>query len=161
MTTPDPWQVNPSQHACRQPPPSAQDPLFPQGTYPPANYPPVGYQQPSYSQPSYPQASYPPPGLPQQFGHPAPYGVDPVTGQPLSDKSKVAAGLLSIFLGYFGAGRFYAGNTGLAVAQLVTNVVLTIITLGFWLAVSWIWPVIDGIVLLTGSPRDGQGRLLR
>ncbi len=84
-----------------------------------------------------------------------------MTGFPFSDKSKVAAGLLSIFLGYFGAGRFYAGHTGLAVAQLVTNIVLTILTLGFWLAVAWIWPLIDGLVLLTGSPRDAQGRPLR
>lgn len=69
----------------------------------------------------------------------APFGHHPITGQQLSDKSKGAAGLLSIFLGYLGTGRFYAGNIGLA----------------------WIWPLVDGIVLLTGNPRDGQGRLLR
>ena len=149
MTNPDPWQTNPSQSGFNQPQFPEQAPLFPQASYPPASYPPVGYPQPGY---------------PQQFGvpgHYAPYGFDPITGQPLSDKTKVAAGLLSIFLGYFGAGRFYAGNTGLAVAQLVTNIVLTILTLGAWLALAWIWPLIDGIVLLAGSPRDGQGRPLR
>jgi len=26
---------------------------------------------------------------------------------------------------------------------------------------AWLWFVVDGIVLLAGHPRDGQGRLLR
>ncbi|WP_024793233.1 TM2 domain-containing protein [Tomitella biformata] len=156
MSNPDLWQEDPSQSGFNQPSYPGQAPLFPQGQYPPASYPPVGYTQPSYPQTG--------PAYAQQFAPPAmsaPYGFHPVTGQPLSDKSKVAAGLLSIFLGYFGVGRFYAGNTGLGVAQLLANILLTIITLGFWLSVAWIWPLIDGIVLLTGNPRDGMGRLLR
>ena len=34
-------------------------------------------------------------------------------------KSKIAAGLLGIFLGTFGVHNFYLGNTGKAVAQLL------------------------------------------
>ena len=52
-------------------------------------------------------------------GSVAPYGgaaqgVDP-SGQPLSDKSKLVAGLLQIFLGGFGVGRFYLGYTNIGI----------------------------------------------
>ncbi|MFC9326269.1 TM2 domain-containing protein [Kitasatospora sp. NPDC057015] len=67
-----------------------------------------------------------------------------------SDKSKVVAGVLQIFLGGFGAGRFYTGHTGIAIAQL-----LTCGGLGFW-------ALIDGILFLTSNDRtDAQGRLLK
>src|SRR5256885_9533586 len=43
---------------------------------------------------------------------------DPVTGRPYSDRLKVIAALLQLFLP-FGTGRFYTGHTGIAIAQLV------------------------------------------
>lgn len=103
----------------------------------------------------------------------APYGVDPMTGHALSDKSKVVAGLLQLLLGFLfalgGVGRLYAGNTGMGVAQLATSVVGWIsFWCGFILVVPWVisgaiwlWFVIDGIMMLAGRPVDGQGRLLR
>lgn len=78
----------------------------------------------------------------------APYGRDPM-GRPYSDKSKLVAGLLQIFLGTFGVGRFYLGDAGIGVAQL-----LTCGGLGFW-------ALIDGIMLLTGNPVDKYGRPLQ
>ena len=79
----------------------------------------------------------------------APYGFDP-QGRPYSDKSKIAAGLLQIFFGYLGIGRFYVGNVGVGIAQL-----LTCGGLGFW-------ALIDGIIFLVSSDRtDSQGRVLR
>ena len=78
----------------------------------------------------------------------------PMTGMPFSDKSKMVAGLLQIFLGSFGVGRFYTGHVGIGVAQLVVSVV-TCFTLG------WIWPLVDGIMMLTGKVPDVQGRPLR
>jgi hypothetical protein len=80
----------------------------------------------------------------------APYGIDPITGMPFSDKSKMIAGLLQIFLGYFGVGRFYTGHIGIAVAQLLLG----------WLTCG-IWPLIDGILMLMGKVTDAQGRPLR
>jgi TM2 domain-containing membrane protein YozV len=82
-----------------------------------------------------------------------PYGVDPVTGMALSDKSKMVAGLLQIFLGGFGAGRFYTGHTGIAVAQIAVS----------WLTcgLGAIWPLVDGIMMLAGKVTDAQGRPLR
>ncbi|MEW2249445.1 MULTISPECIES: TM2 domain-containing protein [unclassified Streptomyces] len=79
----------------------------------------------------------------------APFGVDP-QGRPYSDKSKVVAGVLQLFLGGFGAGRFYVGSTGVAIAQL-----LTCGGLGFW-------ALIDAIIFFTSNDRtDSHGRVLR
>ena len=76
-----------------------------------------------------------------------------VTGLPLSDKSKVTAGLLQILLGTFGVGRFYLGYTTIGVLQLVVSLV----TCG----IGAIWPLIDGIMILMGNVPDPQGRKLR
>jgi TM2 domain-containing membrane protein YozV len=83
----------------------------------------------------------------------APFGIDPATGMPYSDKQKMMAGLLQIFLGGFGAGRFYTGHYGLAIAQIA----VTWITCG----IGVIWPIIDGVMMLTGKVTDAQGRPLR
>ncbi|GAA5125311.1 DUF1707 domain-containing protein [Pseudonocardia adelaidensis] len=80
----------------------------------------------------------------------APYGRDPVTGRPYSDRIKVIAALLQLFLP-FGTGRFYTGHTGIAIAQLV------LVAFG----VGVVWSFIDGIVLLAGDPTDPEGRPLR
>ena len=69
-------------------------------------------------------------------------------------KSKMTAGLLSIFLGWVGVGRFYLGFTGIGILQIVSS----IFTLG--LAGS-IWGVIEGILILTGTfNKDAKGRPL-
>jgi TM2 domain-containing membrane protein YozV len=92
----------------------------------------------------------PPPGAMMQA---APFGIDPVTGIPFSDKSRMVAGLLQIFVGSFGVGRFYTGHTGIAIAQIA----VTWLTCG----VGALWPLIDGIMMLTGKVPDAQGRPLR
>ncbi|MFI0238172.1 NINE protein [Streptomyces sp. NPDC016845] len=125
---------------------------------PPQGPPPGG--QPTYGYP-YPGSApaggaYPPqpqPGMPAPYDPMAPYGYDPY-GRPYSDKSKMTAGLLNIFLGTFGVGRFYTGHTGLAVGQLLVGV----LTCG----IGGMWGFIDGIVMLAGSnTTDAQGRILR
>ncbi|MFZ3558374.1 TM2 domain-containing protein [Streptomyces sp. BH055] len=93
------------------------------------------------------------PGMGMPYDPAAPYGYDPY-GRPYSDKTKLAAGLLGIFLGFFGAGRFYTGHTGIAVAQLIVSIV----TCGL----GSVWGLIDGIMMLAGgNATDAQGRLLR
>lgn len=76
-----------------------------------------------------------------------------VTGPP---KSKVAGGLLGIFLGAFGAHRFYLGYSGLGVTMLL----LTILSLGLLAPITVLWGLIEGIVILTGGMRDRWGRPL-
>lgn len=69
-------------------------------------------------------------------------------------KSKLTCGLLQIFLGGFGVGRFYSGHTGIAVAQLI----VTIVTCG----AGAIWGFIDGIVILASQEfRDAEGKVMR
>jgi len=68
----------------------------------------------------------------------------------VEQKSKLVAGLLQIFLGSFGVGRFYLGYTGMAVAQIL----VTWLTCGL----GAIWPLIDGIMIITGSVKtDAKG----
>lgn len=62
-------------------------------------------------------------------------------------KSKVAAGLLGIFLGAFGVHNFYLGYNSKATAQLL----ITVLTCGVLSFVSGIWGFIEGIFILTGS----------
>jgi len=72
--------------------------------------------------------------------------------------------VLSI-LGLPGIGRLYAGNTAIGLIQLIGMIVsyfLIILLIGFLLVPAfWVWGVIDGIVMLTGNPVDGEGRPLR
>ncbi len=72
-------------------------------------------------------------------------------------KSKLTAGLLGIFLGAFGVHNFYLGYTGKAVAQLL----ITVLSCFILSEVSYIWGLIEGIMILTGSINtDGHGQPL-
>jgi TM2 domain-containing membrane protein YozV len=138
-----------------QPPPS-NDPTLPYQTPPGYQYQQPTYPQQGYQQQGYPQAGYPQPQ--PQYGYPggAPYPAVPQVdqwGRPLSDKSKLVAGLLGIFLGGFGVGRFYTGHTQIAVLQLV----VTLVTCG----IGHFWGLIDGIMILINGGTDAQGRILR
>ena len=73
-------------------------------------------------------------------------------------KSKIAAGLLGIFLGYFGIHNFYLGYTGKGVAQLLLSTVGLCFTCGFSIVFASIWGLIEGILILTGSiDKDANG----
>lgn len=116
--------------------------------------PPPPPQQP-YPQPG--QYGPPPGAYPPVYADPtAPFGRHPVTGEPLSDKSKVVAGLLQLIglVGIVGIGRIYLGYTGLGIAQLVVGLV----TCGIGAV---IWGVVDAVLLLTDKVRDPEGRPLR
>jgi TM2 domain-containing membrane protein YozV/ribosomal protein L40E len=74
-----------------------------------------------------------------------------------SQKSKMAAGLLGIFLGGLGIHRFYLGYTAIGVAQLILSL-LGIVTCGITTIASWIWGLVEGIMILTGSiGKDAKG----
>lgn len=69
-------------------------------------------------------------------------------------KSKLAAGLLGIFLGSIGVHNFYLGYTGKAVAQLL----IALLTCGAGAAVTSIWGLIEGVMILCGNIKvDGKG----
>lgn len=69
-------------------------------------------------------------------------------GMPVSDRSRLAAALLCFFVGVLGVHRFYVGKVGTGVLQLVTFGGLGI------------WALVDLILILVGSFRDAQHRLL-
>ncbi|CAL9484674.1 hypothetical protein SUDANB171_03103 [Streptomyces sp. enrichment culture] len=150
---PDPNQ-NPYQHTGQPGQP---------GTPPPGGQPGqpgYGYpQQPTGPMPGAPgggYGQYPPPGYGQQPGAAygavdpnAPFGYDQY-GRPYSSKSKIIAGVLQLVLGSVGAGRWYTGHYGLAVAQLLTC------------GGMGIWALIDGILFLVKEDRtDSDGRVLK
>lgn len=122
------------------------------------------YGAPQYGAPSYGAPQY---GAPAGYGYPgapdptAPYGRDPATGEPLSDKSKLVAGLLQIFLGTLGVGRFYIGDNTIGGIQLgltIIGYITAIFLIGFVLIFGVaIWALVDGIMMLTGSVRDKNG----
>ncbi|MCW2520250.1 MAG: hypothetical protein JWR46_2869 [Mycobacterium sp.] len=134
---PPPYGSDPS-----YPPPYGSDPSLP---------PPVG----AYGAPQPPPGPY---GAPPPYGYPPPqypgagFGVD-AYGRPLSDKSKLVAGLLQLFLGSFGVGRFYLGYNGIGVAQIA----VTWLTCG----IGAIWPLVDAVLILMGKVPDSNGRTLR
>ncbi|MGB2721166.1 MAG: NINE protein [Rhodococcus sp. (in: high G+C Gram-positive bacteria)] len=161
---------------------------YPQQAYGQQGYPQQGYgqqgfgqqqgysqqgfgQQQGYSQQGYGQQGYGvPPGYPGGpafgVGPDAPYGRDPVSGVPLSDKSKIVGGLLQLFLGWLGVGRFYLGSTGIGVAQLLLFFIGFLLTVAFGFGVIlllglFVWHVADGVLILVGNVTDAQGRKLR
>lgn len=69
-------------------------------------------------------------------------------GNPISPKSRLAAALLAWFVGVFGIHRFYVGKVGTGLLMLVT------------LGGLGIWALIDFIVILVGSFKDKEGRLI-
>jgi len=69
-------------------------------------------------------------------------------GNPISPKSRLAAALLAWFVGVFGIHRFYVGKVGTGLLMLVT------------LGGLGIWALIDFVVILVGSFKDKEGRLI-
>lgn len=125
-------------------------------------------------QPQYGQAQYgqPQPGYSQQYGQ---FGYDqqayrqmpgyqPQPQQPAyypQPKSKLAAGLLGIFLGALGVHNFYLGYTGKAVAQLLLTLVGWVL-FGLGPVVAWVWGLIESILILCSTygsnwHRDAKG----
>ncbi|MFE4582919.1 TM2 domain-containing protein [Streptomyces chartreusis] len=71
-------------------------------------------------------------------------------GLPYSPKSRKVAGLLQLFLGYLGVGRFYTGHVWTGIAMLLTA------------GGCVIWALIDAILFFRKTDRtDKKGRVLR
>jgi len=88
---------------------------------------------------------------PSLYPHPAtnaPHGLD-VYGRPLSSRNRWAAAVLQLVFP-FGAGRFYAGSIGMAIAQLLLS----------FIGIGVAWCMIDGIILLAAGGTDSHGRRL-
>lgn len=88
-------------------------------------------------------------------------------------KSSVAAGLLQLFFGFLGLGRFYLGYTAVGVTQLglwivgllmvfLGWLVLPIFSLlGFLILIAvGIWVLVEAIMMIAGAIPDADGRTL-
>jgi hypothetical protein len=115
---------------------------------------------------------YPPPYAGYgAFDPSAPYGRDPLTGQPLSDKDATVAGLLQLFFGMLGIGRIYIRSLPIGFIQMGLTVgggVIVVITFGLgiflaapvWFGVA-VWAFVDAIMMFAGAVRDDRGLKLR
>lgn len=81
-------------------------------------------------------------------------GVRLATAIPEDAKSRLAAGLLGLFLGGLGVHRFYLGYVGIGIVQII----VTLVTFG----AGALWGMIEGILVLAGSiNKDAKGQPLR
>jgi len=115
---------------------------------------PVGSPMPPPPQNAAPRQPYnqpPPPTYTPPRAHP-----DPVNYYPTPPKSKVAGGILGIFLGALGVHRFYLGYGGVGTVMLL----MTVLSFGILAPVVALWGFIEGCMILGGGMRDRMGREL-
>ena len=94
-----------------------------------------------------PAAGQNPPPQPPPVPMPPKPTVDQF-GNPISPKSRLACALLAWFVGIFGVHRFYVGKVGTGIAQIFT------------LGGLGIWVLVDLIMILVGSFKDKEDRLV-
>ena len=73
--------------------------------------------------------------------------VTPTSNVSSNSKSKIAAGLLGIFLGSFGAHNFYLGYTRNAVIQLCLTLIGWVVC-GLGPMIAGVWGLVEGIIFL-------------
>ncbi|WP_336854027.1 TM2 domain-containing protein [Sinomonas albida] len=77
-----------------------------------------------------------------------------------SPRRRAVAGLLGIYLGAFGAHRFYLGYTAMGVAQVLAAILLARATYG----AIFLWGIVEGTLIVLGAQpfrTDAYGRELR
>lgn len=93
-------------------------------------------------------------GQPAAYAQPMMMAPVMMTDQP--PKQMIVALLLGLFIGTLGIHNFYLGHTGRGIAQLL----ITILTLGIGVLITGPWVLIEIIMMVTGSLKDGMGRPL-
>lgn len=81
-----------------------------------------------------------------------------LTGAGVGRRSRVAAGVLGIALGWLGIHRFYLGYTNIAIVQLLLGV-LGLLTCFITTIAAAVWGIVEGVMILTGQlneDADGQ-----
>ena len=110
------------------------------------------YQNQQQSQPYQTQQPQGQPYTAQGPAYQPPYQSP--SSYPSVPKSRMAAGLLGIFLGSLGIHNFYLGYTNKALVQLLVSVC----TCGIGALPMWIWGLVEGIQILTGTiATDAKG----
>lgn len=73
-------------------------------------------------------------------------------------KSKIAAGLLALFLGTLGIHNFYLGYKGKGIAQLILTTIGAFLVIGP--IISSIWAFVEMILIFMGNINDSDNRPL-
>lgn len=90
----------------------------------------------------------------------ATHSQQPNQNRATNQKSKMAAGLFGIFLGSLGVHNFYLGYTTKGIIQILLTFFGACLIIGP--AVSGIWGLVEGILILSGSiNEDAYGVPLR
>lgn len=115
------------------------------------------YQAPQQNNWQPQQQNYAMQQVPQQQPYQQQYVQAPIPAG-VKQKSKMAAGLMGVFLGGLGIHNFYLGRVGRGVVQLL----MSLLSAGFLFGVSVIWSVIEGILILSSKPgskwhKDARG----
>ncbi len=77
--------------------------------------------------------------------------------QNVSEKSRVVAAIFAWFLGCLGIHNFYLGNNKKAVTQLVLTCFCFLV---IPIVISAIWALIDFILILCGTYKDGNDKVV-
>jgi TM2 domain-containing membrane protein YozV len=117
---------------------------IPQQGMPQQGMPQQGMPQQGMPQQGIPQQGMPQQGMPQQG---MPQGM--AYGMPVSDVDWMTTLLLAILVGVLGVDHFYSGKVGTGVLKLLT------------LGGCGIWSLIDVIMLVTESYKDGNGLVIK
>ena len=80
-------------------------------------------------------------------------------------RSAAVAGLLQLFFGWFGIGRFYIGSTQIAVIQLILGLAGIALTMFCFIGVAIllplsIWTFIEALMMFSRAIPDSNGRKL-
>lgn len=125
-------------------------------------------EDPTMTHPGRPQAGVPAARvIPTAVGAAPPHRAPPTMPygerhfQRLSSRSKLAAGLLGIFLGGLGVHRFYLGYTGVGLVMLLLSIFGGLGSFmcmpGAGCGIIGLWGLIEGILCLTGGMKDADG----
>jgi TM2 domain-containing membrane protein YozV len=151
--SPQPETFNSAQEA----PPQYQQPQKSYSYQQPPQQPPqqpYNYQQPPQQPPQQPYGYQQPPQQPPQqpYGYQQPY-VNPADIK-TTDKDRMVAGLLGIFLGWLGIHKFYLGYRNEGLIMLIVSLVGSCITFGVAAAVMGVIGIIEGIMYLTKTQQE-------
>jgi TM2 domain-containing membrane protein YozV len=121
--------------------------MFPATNVQQPNYqiPPANYQQNSFGTPYQNQYGQPPNPYPRGYSTTPP-------------KSKIAAGLLALFLGGLGIHRFYLGFNTIGITMLLLSTVGGLLTCGITSAAVSVWALVEAILIFCTNFQDADGR---
>lgn len=82
-------------------------------------------------------------------------GVKTGSGNDSNAKNKIIAIILAVVLGTFGVHNFYLGYTTKGIVQILLSTIGACIIIGP--IITWVWVIIEIIMIATGSLKDAQG----